>query len=48
MASRFEKIDEEYSDELQPKRENENTKNSTKWWKMFKKSGRMKEICKQI
>ena len=34
MASRFEIVDEELKD----KSENENTKNSTEWWKMlFKK-----------
>ena len=31
MASRFEKVDEEYIEELKTKGENENTKNSTKW-----------------
>ena len=33
MASRLEIVDEEYIEELKDKRENENTKNSTKWWK---------------
>ena len=38
MASRFEIVDEEYIEELKDKSENENTKNSTKWWKnVFKK-----------
>ena len=31
MASRFEKVDEEYIEELKAKGENEKTKNSTKW-----------------
>ena len=31
MAFRFEKVDEEYFEELKGKGENENTKNSTKW-----------------
>ena len=31
MASRFEKVDEEYIKELKTKGENDNTKNSTKW-----------------
>ena len=33
MASRFETVDEEYIEELKDKSENENTENSTKWWK---------------
>ena len=38
MASRFETVDEEYIEELKDKSENENTKNSTEWWKnVFKK-----------
>ena len=38
MASRFEIVDEEYIKELKDKSENENTKNSTEWWKnVFKK-----------
>ena len=38
MASRFEIIDKEYIEELKDKSENENTKNSTEWWKnVFKK-----------
>ena len=38
MASRFEVVDEEYIEELKVKSENENTKNSTEWWKnVFKK-----------
>ena len=38
MASRFETVDEEYIEELKDKSENENTENSTKWWKnVFKK-----------
>ena len=38
MASRFEIVDEEYIEELKDKSENENTKNSTEWWKnVFKK-----------
>jgi len=38
MASRFEIVDEEYIEELKDKSENENTKNSTEWWKnIFKK-----------
>ena len=37
MASRFEIVDEEYIEELKDI-ENENTKNSTEWWKnVFKK-----------
>ena len=37
MASRFEIVDEEYIEELKDN-ENENTKNSTEWWKnVFKK-----------
>ena len=39
MASRFEIVDEEYSEELKDKRENENMKNSTEW---------IKGTCKQI
>ena len=35
MASRFEKVDEEYIDELKAKGENQNKKNGTKRWKMF-------------
>ena len=35
MASRLEKVDEEYIEELRAKGEDENTKNSKKWWKMF-------------
>ena len=31
MASRFEKVDEEYIEELKAKGENEKMKNSTKW-----------------
>ena len=31
MASRFERVDEEYIKEFKVKGENENTKNSTKW-----------------
>ena len=38
MTSRLEIVDEEYIEELQDKNENENTKNSTEWWKnVFKK-----------
>ena len=38
MASRFEIIDQEYVEELKAKSENENTKNSTEYWKnVFKK-----------
>ena len=38
MASRFEIVDKEYIEELKEKSENENTKNSTEWWKnVFKK-----------
>ena len=33
MASRFEIVDEEYIEELKDKTENENSKNSTEWWK---------------
>ena len=37
-ASRFEIVDEEYIEELIDKIENENTKNSTEYWKnAFKK-----------
>ena len=45
MASRFKIGNEEYIEELKDKSENENTENNTEWWK---KSGRMKETCKQI
>ena len=31
MASRFERVDEEYIEEFKVKGDNENTKNSTKW-----------------
>ena len=31
MASRFEKVDDEYIEELKAKGENENTNNSTEW-----------------
>ena len=38
MASRFEIVYEEYIEELKDKGENENTKNSTEWWKnVFRK-----------
>ena len=38
MVSRFEIVDQEYIEELKDKSENENTKNSTEWWKnVFKK-----------
>ena len=38
MASRFGIVDEEYIEELKDKTGNENTKNSTEWWKdVFKK-----------
>ena len=38
MASRFEIVDEEYIEKLKDKCENENTGNSTEWWKnVFKK-----------
>ena len=38
MASCFKIVDEEYIEELKDKSENENTKNSTGWWKnVFKK-----------
>ena len=33
MASRFQKVDEEYIEELKDKSENENTKKSTEYWK---------------
>ena len=33
MASRFEVVDEEYIEEFKDKSANENTKNSTGWWK---------------
>ena len=48
MASRFEIIDEECIEELKSKSENENTKNSTEYWKNVSKSGRMKETSRQI
>ena len=32
MASRFEKVDGEYIEELKDNSENENTKNNTEWW----------------
>ena len=48
MASRFERVDDEYIEELKHKSENENTNNSTKWRKnVFKKWAR-KATCKQI
>ena len=38
MTSRVEIVDEEYIEELKDKSENENTKNSTRWWKkLYKK-----------
>ena len=38
MASRFEIVDEEYTEELKDKIENENTRKSTEYWKnVFKK-----------
>ena len=38
MASRFEKVNEEYIKEFKDKSENENTKNNMEWWKnVFKK-----------
>ena len=38
MSSRFEIVNEEYTEELKDKSENENTKNNTEWWKnVFKK-----------
>ena len=38
MESRFEIVDENYIEELKDKSENENTNNSTEWWKnVFKK-----------
>ena len=38
MASRFEIVDENYIEELKDKSENENTNNSTEYWKnVFKK-----------
>ena len=38
MSSRFEIVNEEYTEELKEKSENENTKNNTEWWKnVFKK-----------
>ena len=38
MASRFETVDEEYIEELKDKSENENTRESTEYWKnVFKK-----------
>ena len=33
MAFHFEIVGEEYIEELEDKSENENTKNSTEWWK---------------
>ena len=33
MASCFKIVDKEYIEELKDKSENQNTKNSTKWWK---------------
>ena len=48
MASRFEINDEKYIEELKGKCENENTKNSTEWWKNVFKSGRKQDTCKQI
>ena len=38
MASRFEIVDEEYIEELKDKIENENTKNSTEYWKYYFKN----------
>ena len=48
-ASRFEIVDKEYMKELTNKSKNQNTKNSTEYWKnVFKLSGRMTETSKQI
>ena len=33
MASPFKIVDEEYIEEFKDKSENENTKNSSEWWK---------------
>ena len=48
MTSRFEIVDEKYIEELKGKSENENTKNSTEYWKNVSTSGRMKETSKQL
>ena len=45
MASRLEKVDEEYIEELRAKGENEEQQEVVK---DVLKSGRMKETCKQI
>ena len=38
MASRFERVDEEYIEELKDRSENENTKKSKEYWKkIFRK-----------
>ena len=46
MASLFEIIDEEYIEELKHKSENENTKNSTKWWKNVARLGQIQQLLK--
>ena len=48
MASRFEIVDVQYIEELKDKSENENTKNSTKWWEDVSKSGRMKKLASKF
>lgn len=49
MAFRLEIVDEEYIKELKNKSKNQNTKNTTEYWKnVFKLSGRMTETSKQI
>ena len=45
MASRFEIANEEYTEELKDKTENENTKNNTEWWKnVFKKEANERNL----
>ena len=49
MASRFEIVNEEYTEELKDKTENENTKNNTEWWKnVFKKVGKWKKLASKF
>jgi len=48
MVSRFKIVDEKYIEESKNKSENEDTKNSSEWLKNVFKTGRMKEISKQI
>ena len=45
MASRFEIVEEECTEELKDKSENENKNNSTEWWKnVFKKRANKRNL----